>query len=119
MTDRRRLELALVCAFSFGLHAIAGAHRLDEYLQATRIAVGLTRVDVEIDLTPGASIASSIYGSIDSNHDGELSDMERTAYARLVVSSALLEADGRAAPLTLVNQDFPSLDAMREGTGAI
>ena len=39
--------------------APAGAHRLDEYLQATRIGVSQNRIDLEIDLTAGAAIAAA------------------------------------------------------------
>ena len=31
----------------------AGAHRLDEYLQATRVGIERDRVSIDIDLTPG------------------------------------------------------------------
>ena len=36
------------------LSASPSAHRLDEYLQAARVALAHTRVELEIDLTPGA-----------------------------------------------------------------
>ena len=39
------------------LGAGAFAHRLDEYLQAARIAVDNGRVDLDLDLTPGAAVA--------------------------------------------------------------
>ena len=36
----------------------AAAHRLDEYLQATRLSIDIDRVDLEIDLTAGSAMAS-------------------------------------------------------------
>ena len=38
----------------------AGAHRLDEYLQATRLPIDIEHVDLEIDLTAGAALASNV-----------------------------------------------------------
>jgi hypothetical protein len=95
------------------------AHRLDEYLQATRIALGPDAVDVEIDLTPGVAIASSIYASIDADHDGQLSSAERDGYAGLVVSSAVLTVDGARERLDVVTSEFPSLAEMSGGGGMI
>ena len=95
------------------------AHRLDEYLQATRISVGPDVVDVELDLTAGASVASTVFASIDADGDGRLSQRECAAYATLVVTSAVLEADGRRAPLVLMSRDFPTFRDMSAGVGTI
>ena len=40
--------------------AVSTAHRLDEYLQATRIAVEDDRVDVDIDLTNCVTSAATL-----------------------------------------------------------
>ena len=75
--------------------APADAHRLDEYLQATRIGVSQDRIDLEIDLTAGASIAN-----------GDLRDWsmptvtvrsasaEGDEYARRVIDALRLSVDG-------------------------
>src|SRR5579862_7524446 len=86
----------------------AGAHRLDEYLQATRLAIDIGRVDVEMDLTPGVSVASKVFGIIDTNRDGSISEAEGKAYAREVFRSAVLKADGAAVPLTFEECLFPT-----------
>jgi hypothetical protein len=99
--------------------APASAHRLDEYLQATRITVGLDMVCVDIDLTAGVAVASNVFGFIDSDGDGRLSPAEREAYARLVVASAVLEVDGSRTPLILVDSQFPSFGDMSAGLGTI
>jgi hypothetical protein len=97
----------------------AAAHRLDEYLQATRVAIDADRVGLEIDLTAGANVASRIFASIDSDRDGRLSDVEQQRYARLVVDSLQLAVDGRTSPLVLVSHEFPTYDEMAAGTGPI
>jgi hypothetical protein len=43
----------------------APAHRLDEYLQATRLAVATNRIDLSIDLTPGVAVADQLLVVID------------------------------------------------------
>ena len=44
----------------------AQAHRLDEYLQATRIDISSNRVDLEMDLTPGVDVASVVLPLMDT-----------------------------------------------------
>lgn len=97
----------------------ATAHRLDEYLQATRLSIDIARVDVEIDLTPGVSLASNVFGWIDTNHDGEISQAEGEAYARAMLRSAVLKADGSPMRLDLEESSFPTLSEMNLGIGTI
>ena len=97
----------------------AEAHRLDEYLQATRVSIELDRVTVEIDLTAGTSLAASVFGWIDTDGDGQLSGAERAAYARQVIDSVMLTADGRRVTLAVTGNDFPDRREMTEGIGAV
>jgi len=97
----------------------AAAHRLDEYLQATCLSIDLARVDVEIDLTPGISMASNVFGWIDTNRDGEISQVEGEAYARAMLRSTVLKADGSPMPMTLEESSFPTLREMSLGVGTI
>ncbi|HLK19475.1 MAG TPA: hypothetical protein VKT81_10975 [Bryobacteraceae bacterium] len=102
-----------------GLAIPVSAHRLDEYLQATRLAIGAGQVDVEMDLTPGVAVASQVFAWIDTNRDGRISRAEGETYARAVLQSAALKADETTAPLTLEESAFPSFEEMREGVGVI
>jgi len=97
----------------------AAAHRLDEYLQATRLAIDIARVDVEIDLTPGVSVASKVFGWIDTNRDGEISRAEGEAYAHAMLRSAVLKADGSTMPLKFEECSFPTFQEMSAGVGTI
>jgi hypothetical protein len=99
--------------------APADAHRLDEYLQATRIGVSRDRIDLEIDLTPGASIANDIFGMVDANGDGQISGAEADTYARRVIDAIRLSVDGGSQSITLVSHAFPDRDAMALGLGTI
>ncbi len=97
----------------------AGAHRLDEYLQATRLSIDLNRIDVEMDLTAGQAMAAQVFSWIDTNRDGEISQAEGDAYARQVLGSVALLADGKPVPLALTEAHFPELREVSLGTGII
>jgi len=99
--------------------ASVGAHRLDEYLQATLVGIDANRVSLEIDLTPGVSIAKQVTGWIDTNADGELSQGEGFAYANDVLRSVALTVDHRPVPLTIRDVQVPAVDDIVGGVGTI
>jgi len=118
MTTRAFAWLVVLLVLG-GAVSPARAHRLDEYLQATRVAIDPDRIVLEIDLTAGANIASRIVGLIDTNRDGRLSQGEQDNYARQVLASITCTIDGRLTPSTLLTAQFPELEAMAAGTGPI
>jgi hypothetical protein len=95
------------------------AHQLDEYLQATRVSVARNRVLLEIDLTPGAAIASEVITRLDRDGDKAVSPIEAAAYGQLVLSDLILKLDERSIPMTLAHVEVASVDALRSGIGAI
>ena len=97
----------------------SSAHRLDEYLQATRVSLERDRVTLEIDLTPGANIAPAINALLDRDGDKTISPAEAEAYARVVLADLVLELDGRPVAVTLTRVEVPPLDEMRNGLGTI
>src|SRR5262245_56648439 len=110
----------LFVAFACVLWATpASAHRLDEYLQASKISLDPAGLVVELDLTPGSAVADRVIARIDVNRDGELSAAERDAYAVLVIGDVVLEIDGRRARLSLVDSQFPPVGGLRDGLGVI
>ena len=98
---------------------LAAAHRLDEYLQATRLSINTERVDLEIDLTPGIALASKVFAWIDTDGDGEISASEGDAYARKMLASVVLKVDGWPVAITLVEGTFPQFREMNLGVGTI
>ncbi len=92
-----------------------GAHRLDEYLQATLISVDGDRATLEVNLIPGANIADRMLGMIDGNGDGQVSAGEQAAYANRVTGDLRLAG----ASLTLDEYQFPALEDVRAGVGVI
>jgi hypothetical protein len=105
----------LLCTMSAGV----GAHRLDEYLQAMRVAVDRDRVDLEIDLTPGVALADTIFDSIDTDRSGDISESEQLAYAHEVLTTLTIELDDHRQMPRLSGHRFPTLAEMREGAGTI
>jgi hypothetical protein len=97
----------------------AGAHRVDEYLQATRIAIETARVDLEIDLTAGSALASQVMAWIDTNRDGEISQPEGEAYARQVLGSVVLKVDGQPVTVQLLETSIPQFSDMLLGVGTL
>jgi hypothetical protein len=119
MTERLVVCGGVAVAFCLALSNPAGAHRLDEYLQVTRLTVGVDRVAMEIDLTAGASVADQVFASIDTNRDGRIGDTEGDAYVRRVLDSISISIDGHPASVTFDGRQFPDLDEMRHGIGTI
>ena len=95
------------------------AHRLDEYLQAARVSLDRDRVTLEIDLTPGANIASAVGALLDRDRDQTISPAEAEAYARVVLADLVLKLDDHPVALALTRAEVPSLDEMRNGLGTI
>ena len=119
MNVQKRLVSFAVLGVWLAAPAPAGAHRLDEYLQATRLSIDLERVGLEIDLTAGVGVASEVFGWIDTNRDGQISNAEGEAYARRLLRSLALSVDGRPVPITLVDIRFPQFHDMSLGVGTI
>jgi hypothetical protein len=115
----RRLIALFFAVVVLGRSTPAGAHRLDEYLQAARVAVGVNRVSIDVDLTPGVSIAPRVTAWIDTNADGDLSSSEAAAYARQVLDSLALSVDARNVALTLIDFQMPEVRDMALGVGTL
>ena len=110
------LVLVLVCV---GHVAPVGAHRLDEYLQATRLSVARQQVDLEIDLTAGIAVAPAVFAMIDVDRSGEISAAEGDGYARQVLDAFVLTVDGQAVRPRLEAARVPTWDDMSQGVGII
>jgi hypothetical protein len=108
---------ALILLFAVAL--AARAHRLDEYLQATRIGVAMNRIDLSIDLTPGVAIFGTLLPNIDLDGNHRISRHEQELYARRVLTELQLELDGKRQSVELVQSKFPSRHAMETGEGVI
>ncbi|RZK91294.1 MAG: hypothetical protein EOO66_12340, partial [Methylobacterium sp.] len=117
MSVRRLLAIWAVVLATFA--GPASAHRLDEYLQATTIAIGFGEVRLRIGLTPGVSIAPAVLSRIDADGDGAISPAERRRYAKRAKNDLRLTIDGVSTRLGLRSWAFPTAAGLRGGVGDI
>src|SRR4051794_37533013 len=89
------------------------AHRLDEYLQATKISVEQNQISVELRLTPGVAVLPAVLASIDIDGDGLMAEAEQRAYAQRVRDDLLLTLNGAPLSLQLTSLSFPELGLMK------
>jgi polyphosphate kinase len=95
------------------------AHRDDQYLQATLVAIEPSVVRLQINLTPGVAVAEQVIAEIDRDSDGALSKNEAAAYAELLKRDLTLRIDGRNLELELTAYEFVSPEELRTGSGTI
>jgi hypothetical protein len=95
------------------------AHRLDEYLQSTLVAIEPGEIRLQINLTPGIAVAGQVLNLIDRNHDGIITTNESAAYAELVIHDLVVRLDGRNVELKLAALNFPDPAELRTGWGII
>jgi hypothetical protein len=101
------------------LETDASAHRLDEYLQATRVSVSTNGVDLSIELTPGVAVAGQVLAIIDKDRDGRISRVEREHYGENFLKEVQVKLDEKVSTLRLVDAFFPSVVEMQSGVGVI
>ena len=114
---RRRFAAAIVVVLS--MPADTSAHRLDEYLQATRLSLTRDHLVLEVDLAPGTMLAPELVGAIDTDRSGTISPEEAERYGRSVLAEVMLAVDGKTAAPALTGVEVPSIEELRDGTGAI
>jgi hypothetical protein len=95
------------------------AHRLDEYLQATIVAVEPGGIRLKLNLTPGVAIADKVLALLDTHHDGVISTNEAAAYVELLKHDLTARLDGRIVELKLIDSSFPEPAELRAGVGII
>jgi hypothetical protein len=101
------------------MSAAASAHRRDEYLQAARISIDRGRVQIEVDLTAGISVADAVIRDIDRDQSGFVSALEARAYGIAAVKAMRLEIDRKPLDVELLNVAVPDLQVIRQGEAAI
>jgi len=113
-----RRYLLLLLAF-VALPSCLCAHQLDEYLQATLVAIEPGEIRLEINLTPGVAVAERILALIDRDHDGVISTNEARTYADLLKGDLLVRLDQGNVELNLAAFNFPEPSELRSGWGII
>jgi hypothetical protein len=101
------------------VRAPLGAHRLDEYLQATLISVEKNSIQAQIRLVPGIAVFPVVLAGIDTDRNGVISEAEQRAYAHRVLQDLSLSMSGDRLSPQLVAMKFPAVEDMKEGLGEI
>ena len=101
------------------LPSAVSAHRLDEYLQATLVAVEPRDIRLQINLAPGVAVAGQVLALIDRDRDGAISTKEEAAYAELLRRDLIVRLDQRNVELKLTASSFPAPAELRDGVGVI
>lgn len=115
---RALCHLALLLAL-LALPSAVFAHRDDQYLQATLVAIEPTGVRLQINLTPGVAVAEQVIAEIDRDRDGAISKNEAAAYAELLKRDLTLRMDRRKLDLKLTVSEFVPPEDLRTGSGTI
>ena len=115
MTNR----LAVATAILLCIRAPLGAHRLDEYLQATLISVEKSSIQAQIRLVPGIAVLPLVLAGIDRDRNGVISEAEQQAYAHRVLQDLSLSMSGDRLTPRLVAMKFPVVEDMKQGLGEI
>ena len=95
------------------------AHRLDEYLQATLVAIEPGDFRLHINLTPGVEVADRVLALIDRDRDGVISTNESAAYGDVLKRDLTVQLDRRNIELKLTKSNFPEPADLRTGWGII
>jgi hypothetical protein len=111
-----RFTLLLALLF---LPSAVFAHRDDQYLQATLVAIAPSGVTLQINFTPGIAVAEQVIAAIDRDRDGVISKNEAAGYAELVKRDLTLRVDGRKLELKLTASEFVPPEELRTGSGTI
>jgi polyphosphate kinase len=111
-----RLPLLLVL---LAVPSAVFAHRDDQYLQATLVAIEPSGVRLQINLTPGMAVAEQMIALIDRDRDGAISKNEAAAYAESLKRDLTLRVDGRKLELKLTESEFVAPEELRTGSGII
>jgi hypothetical protein len=118
-SSRSRFVAALTFIILFAAGVSMSGHRRDEFLQAARIAIDPDRVRIDLDLTPGISVADAVLSDIDRDRDGSISATEGTAYLGRVMGALTLEIDDTPLVPHVTGSTFAPVGTMRNGEGTI
>jgi hypothetical protein len=116
----KRIQRMLPLLFALAaLPSAAFAHRLDECLQATIVAIEPGELRLRINLTPGAAVAEAVIALIDRNHDDVISAAEAAAYAGALRGDLAAKVDESDIELSLADCEVASPADLRTGSGII
>lgn len=97
----------------------AFAHPSDAYLQASYITIRSSRIEIELNLTPGVLVAPQVLPELDKNNDQQISEAEGAAYVNDVLRNLAVQVDERALALDVSKIELPTYLNLQAGYGII
>lgn len=124
MTLARRLArwtaaFALAAAGSGLAAAPAAAHTADELLQQAYLTPTASRLEIQLDLTPGVLVAPAFARTVDTDGDGKFGSAETAAHVRRVASALEVRVDGRAVALKVTGSTYPPYELLAAAGGSV
>ena len=95
------------------------AHRLDELLQSTLVAIEPDAIRVELHLNPGVSLVDPWIAVLDGDRDGMISKDEAITYAHQLGTDVTVQLDGRELLKEPILSGLPELGDLRAGWGIL
>ena len=111
------LLLATFCCVVFA--PVAAAHPDDEVLQQIYLTPERSGLTVQLDLTPGVSVAPQFTRAIDEDGDGRVSPDEIAAHVASVRSGLSAEIDGVPVDLASTENHYPPIELLAAGAGTV
>ncbi|PNY79283.1 hypothetical protein [Deinococcus koreensis] len=97
----------------------AGAHPLDEVVQAAYLSLAPGKVLLELNLSPGPLVAGKVLAALDPNADGKVTSAEASTYARRVLAQSALTVDGQTLTWTLDEVQVPGYQNLKTAGDSI
>ena len=97
----------------------AGAHPVNELLQAAYLTLTPGAIQLELDLTPGSQVAGKLLSTLDVNADRQISVSEARSFAKQVLAQSSLKVGGVAVPWTLNQVVTPPYQNLLGGNDVI
>ncbi|MFE9686678.1 nickel/cobalt transporter [Streptomyces sp. NPDC006285] len=109
----------LAAAGSVLTAAPAAAHPADEVLQQAYLTPTASRLEIQLDITPGVLVAPAFAKAVDTDEDGKFASFETDAHLRRITSALDVRVDGRALAPEVTGSTYPPYELLVAGGGAV
>lgn len=110
---------AVVTAAIVAVAAVAAAHPHATIDQQVQFSLGLDRAEVTVVIMPSPQDGPALFGRVDADDDGAVSEAEAQAFADAVAADLFLSVDGEAMALGPATARVAPADEVRAGIGGL
>jgi hypothetical protein len=90
------------------------AHPVDEVMQGAYLTLAPGRVELLLEMTPGADVADAVLGALDADGNRIVTLGEARTFARQVLDKSALTLDGVEVPWVMLSVTVPSYDVLAQ-----